>query len=165
MESFGDRTFLDPSGFRPRSDEAVGTLHRRQSFPRCRELGGQAFELFEVESRECLETLGAIFGEMQSDHPMVLVVSGAGDQTGRVGPVDEPDRTVMEQEEVVGHLPNGRAAGIAVPTYGQEKLVLGGRQASRLVPAARSSARNDVARFATRAGGHRPHPIGSLASR
>ena len=69
---------------------------------------------------------------MQSDHPMVLIVSGSDNQTRRVGAVDEPDCAVVEQEQVVGHLSNGRTTRIVVPPYSQEKLVLGGCQTSRL---------------------------------
>ena len=63
---------------------------------------------------------------------MVLVVSGAGDETGGVGPVDEADHAVMEQEQIVRHLSDGRTTGIAVPSNGQEELMLGGREAGGL---------------------------------
>jgi hypothetical protein len=85
-----------------------------------------------MESRESLETLGSVSREMQPDHATILSVAGATDETGGISPVDEPDRTVVEQQQVVGHLSNGWAARIVVPPYSQKKLVLGGRQASRL---------------------------------
>ena len=140
----------------------MGTLHGRQSFPRAGELGRQAYELFEVQGRESLETLRAVGGEMQSNHPMILVVSGAGDQTGGVSPVDEPNRAVMEQQQIVRHLSDGRTTGITMPPDGQEQLVLSGREAGGLWPAARSTARNDEVQFAIRADGHRPRRKGPL---
>jgi hypothetical protein len=36
---------------------------------------------------------------------------------------------VVAQQQVVGHLANGWAFGIAVPSYGKQQLVLSGRQA------------------------------------
>jgi hypothetical protein len=73
----------------------VGPLHGSQPLPGARKLGSKAFEFFEVEGRECFETLGAIISEMQPDDAMVFVVPGTFDQPCLVSPVDEADRTVM----------------------------------------------------------------------
>jgi hypothetical protein len=61
---------------------------------------------------------------MQSDDPVVVGISGAAEEPGRFGPVDEPNCAVVTQEQVVRHLTNGRAAGVTVTANGQEELVL-----------------------------------------
>jgi hypothetical protein len=91
-------------------------------------MGGEPFELFEVERGQHLQSLGAHFGQLQPDDPMVVVVPGPADQTCRVGAVDEADGTVVLEEQVVGHLADGRAPGVPVPAYRQQELMLGRRQ-------------------------------------
>ena len=132
----------------------MGPLDRAKVLPRAGELGGEALELFEVESGQRFQALGAVVGEMQPDDPMVVVVPGAGDQTGRVGPVDQPDGAVVAKEQIVGHLADGRAPRIAVTPDGQEQLMLGRRQARRLGPGCslqRSKWRSPVRRASSRA--------------
>lgn len=108
----------------------MGSLHRSEAFPRARDLEGHALELFEVESRQCFEPLGTVFGEVQPDHPVVLFVPSAADKPGGVRPVDQADRAVMTKEQVVGHFPDSRTTRIAVAADGQQELVLRGGQPS-----------------------------------
>ncbi len=56
---------------------------------------------------------------------MVIGVSSSGDETRLLGPVHEPDRTVVAQQQVVGHLAHGRPAPVGVSMDGEEQLVLG----------------------------------------
>lgn len=97
----------------------MGPLHRGEAFPGTGELGGESLEFFEVKGRQCFEALGTVRGEMQSDNAMVFLVSGATDETCRVGTVNETDRAVMEKEQVVSHLSDGRTTRIAVPPHRQ----------------------------------------------
>jgi hypothetical protein len=91
-------------------------------------MGSKSLELFEVERRKHFQSLGALNGEMQTHHPMVVVVSGPSDQTRRVGTVDETDGAVVQEEQVVSDLSNGRATRITVSSYRQEQLMLGRRE-------------------------------------
>ena len=75
-------------------------------------------------SRERLEALAARRGELQADDPVVLGVAHPLDQLGRHGPVDQPDGTVMAQQQVVGDLADGRATAVGMPPDGQQQLVL-----------------------------------------
>lgn len=63
---------------------------------------------------------------------MVLVVSGATDEPCRFGAVNEADGTVVAKEEVVSHFTDRWPPRIAMSAYGQEELVLGGREARSL---------------------------------
>jgi hypothetical protein len=63
---------------------------------------------------------------------MILVISDARHQTGGIGPVDEADHAVVQQQQIIRHLSDSRTTGIAVPSDGQEKLVLRGREAGGL---------------------------------
>jgi hypothetical protein len=106
----------------------MGPLDRAKVLPRAGEVGSKAFELFEVESGQNLQSLGTLFSELQTDDPMVVFVSGPGDQTCSVSTVDETDRAVVEKEQVVGDLADGRATRITVSTYRQQELMLGGSE-------------------------------------
>jgi hypothetical protein len=107
----------------------MGPLYRSQSLPHARELASQTFELFEMQSRQSLKSLCAGRGEAQPDHPVILLVPGPAYQAIRISTVDETHRAVVAQQQVVGHLANGWALGIAVPSDGKQQLVLSGRQA------------------------------------
>ena len=107
----------------------MGALDRAKVLPRAGEMGSKSLELFEVERRKHFQSLGALFGQMQTHHPMVVVVSGPSDQTRRVGTVDETDGAVVQEEQVVSDLSNGRATRITVSPYRQEQLMLGRREA------------------------------------
>ena len=63
-------------------------------------------------------------GELQADDPVVLRVTYPLDQLGRDGPVDQPDGTVMAQQQVVGDLADRGPTVIGVPPDGQQELVL-----------------------------------------
>ena len=77
---------------------------------------------------ERLEALAPRRGELQADDPVVLGVAYPLDQLGRHGPVDQPDGTVVAQQQVVGDLTDGRATAIGMPPDGQQELVLGRSQ-------------------------------------
>ena len=103
----------------------MSPLDRGQIFPSSREVRRKSLELFEVESRKDLQSFGAVVGEMQSDNPVIVFVSGPAHQTGHISAVNETDRTVVEEEQIVGYLSDRRTPGIAVASDGQEQLVLG----------------------------------------
>lgn len=59
---------------------------------------------------------------------MILGIPDANYESGGVSTVNESDSAVVKQEEIVGHLPDGGAAGIVVSSYRQEQLMLRWRQ-------------------------------------
>jgi hypothetical protein len=110
--------------------KAVRPLDRRQACPRRRHVQGETVELFEVKRGEGLESSCTFLGELQPDDAVVLVASGAANQACRFGPVDQPHRTVMAEEKVVGDLTDGWAAWVGMPTDRQEQLVVCRSEAS-----------------------------------
>ena len=102
--------------------------HGAKVLPRTREMGSKPFELFEVESGQHFQSLGALVGELQPDNPMVVLVPGPDDQAGSVSSVDESDGAVVLKEQVVGHLADRRPTGITVAAYCQQQLMLGGSE-------------------------------------
>jgi hypothetical protein len=106
----------------------MGPLDRAKVLPRSGEMGSKPFELFEVESGQHFQSLGTLFSELQTDNPMVDFVSGPSNQPGGISTVNETDRAVVEKEQVVGDLADGRATKITVSTYRQQELMLGGSE-------------------------------------
>jgi len=95
----------------------MGPLDRTKIFPRAREVGSKPFELFEVERGQHFQSFGTLFGEMQANNAMVLFVSGSSDQTCRFSTVDETDGAVVQKQQVVSDLADGRATRITVSTH------------------------------------------------
>ncbi len=62
---------------------------------------------------------------------MVIGIPDANDEACSVSSVDEADRAVMAQQEVVGHFADCGAPGIGMPADREQQLVLCGRQARR----------------------------------
>ena len=93
-------------------------------------MGRESFELFEVECREGFESFVTVFGELQSNDPMIGVVTSAAHQSRDVGPADQFNCAVVTQQEVVGDFANGRPPWVAVAPYGEEQLVLSRSEAS-----------------------------------
>ena len=81
-------------------------------------------QLLEMGLGQRLQALAPRRGELQADDPVVLGVAHPLDQLGRDGPVDQPDGTVVAQQQVVGDLADGRATAIGMPPDGQQQLVL-----------------------------------------
>lgn len=106
----------------------MGTLNGAKVLPRAGEVGGQPLELFEVKGGKHFQSLGALNGQMQAHHPMVIVVSSPSDQTRRVSTVDEPDGAVVQKEQVISDLSNSRATRITVSPNGQQQLMLSRRE-------------------------------------
>lgn len=76
----------------------MGPLDRAEVLPRTGEVGSKPFELFKVEGGQHLQPLGALFGELQPDHPMVVFIPGPLNKTSGVSTVDETDRTVVQKQ-------------------------------------------------------------------
>ncbi len=93
-----------------------------------RERAAQPAELLEMGLRQRLETLAPGRGELQPDDAVVLGIAHPLDQLGRHGPVHQPDGAVVAEQEVVGHLADGRAAAVRMSPDGQQQLVLRRRQ-------------------------------------
>src|SRR5665213_3648047 len=102
----------------------MSPLHRSQSLPHARELASKTCEFLEMQGRQSLKTFGAGAGELQPNDPVILFVPSPAYQAVRISTVDETHRAVVAQQQVVGHLANGWAFGIAVPSYGKQQLVL-----------------------------------------
>ena len=77
------------------------------------------------ELHEDARSLGS---QAQADHAAVVLVLQALDQARGFRPVHQADGAVVAQEEVAGHVADGRPARVLVAADGQEELVLGGRQ-------------------------------------
>ena len=132
--------------------EAVQGLARQEAPPRTGQRATQPAELLEVELGQRLKALATGRGELQAHDAVVVGVTDPLDQAGRVGPVHQSDRAVVAEEEVVGHLPDGRATTVGVTADGEQQLVLGRRSARRPPPAARSSEGTVAVRCAAPAG-------------
>ena len=96
---------------------------------------------------------------------MVLVVSGATDEPCRFGAVNEADGTVVAKEEIVSHFTDRRPPRIAMSAYGQEELMLGGREARSLGLLLAPTFEMAHGRCAGRAVARRPHWAGTRFSR
>ena len=103
---------------------AVQRLARHEPAPRARQRAPQPTELLQVGLGQCFQPLAPRRGELQADDPVVLGVTHPPDQLGGHGPVDQPDGTVVAQQQVVGDLTDGRTAAIRVPPDGQQQLLL-----------------------------------------
>ena len=62
---------------------------------------------------------------------MIVIIATAANQSCGVGPIDEPDRTVVPKQQVVGHFANGRTSRVGMASNGKEELMLGGSQTGR----------------------------------
>ena len=91
-------------------------------------MGGQAAQLLEVARREDPEPALARGREAQPDHPPVMRIGDPADQAGRLRPVRQAHRAVVPHVEVRGDLADGGAGRVGMSPYGQQQLVLGGRQ-------------------------------------
>ena len=75
-----------------------------------------------------LEAGRAVRREHEPDLALVGAIRAALDEPRGHGPVDELDRAVVAQQEVVRHVPHRRTVGVTVTAHGQEELVLRGGQ-------------------------------------
>jgi hypothetical protein len=86
-------------------------------------------QLLEVLLAEAFELLGAVGSEPETDDAVVLGVLAALDQPGGHGAVDEADRTVMSQQQVVGDVSDGRSGRVVMTADREQELMLGGGEA------------------------------------
>jgi cytochrome c oxidase assembly factor CtaG len=104
---------------------------------------GEVVKFREVSRGEVLHQPVAFLGEVHADHTGVVAVLLAADEAGGFCPVDQADRAVALQHQVLGKVPDGRGFWPGVPLDGHQQLVLGGRQAGCgclfLAPAQESS--------------------------
>lgn len=107
-------------------------LVRLEILPGRREVEREAFELLDVEGGERLESLRTHSGEREADDPVIVVVPDADHETGLDGAVDETDRAVVAEQEVVRHLADGRPSRVTVAADREQQLVLGRCEAGRL---------------------------------
>jgi hypothetical protein len=59
---------------------------------------------------------------------VVVGVDGSPDDAGRLGAIDQLDRAVVPQQQILGHLADRRASAVVVPGDRQQELMLGGRE-------------------------------------
>ena len=79
-----------------------------------------------------MQCFGAAGSEVQPDDPVVVAVLNPADEPGGLRSVDQPDRAVMAQEQVLGHVADRRTAPIGMTSNGEQQLMLGRRDAGRL---------------------------------
>ncbi len=87
-----------------------------------------AAQLLEMQPGEPAQHTRAGSSQAQSNQTMIVAVGSALDERGRLGPVDESDHAVVAEQEVVGHLADGRRAA-RVSAHREQQLVLRGRDA------------------------------------
>ena len=103
-------------GFGFGADERV---HRRS----------EASELLEVGGGESIEHPTALRGELEPHETSVATVAVPAHQAGPLGPVDELDRAVVAEQEMLGDVTDRRIVGPGVTPHRQQELVLLARQA------------------------------------
>lgn len=107
---------------------AVGVLERTPESAHCRR---QVRELFEVGLGQGVELCVAGGGERDA-HDALAAIAVALDQAVADGTVDQPDRAVVAQHQIVGDFADGRSGGVRMTPYREQELVLGWRQTSCL---------------------------------
>jgi hypothetical protein len=114
-----------------RRGRAVRVLGWRMTLGGIENFERESLNLFEVESGQCFESGGPVLGEMQPNDAMIVIVATAPDEASGVGPIDEPDRAVVAEKQVIGHFTDGRPSRIGMASNGEEQLMLSGSQAGR----------------------------------
>jgi hypothetical protein len=99
-----------------------------ESFPEGLELRRQSAELFEVLSRELLETAGTEGREGEPNQPLVVGVGDSCEQAGVLGAVDEADDAVASQKQMLGDVSDRGPQLARVAAHGEQKLMLRGRE-------------------------------------
>jgi hypothetical protein len=69
---------------------------------------------------------------VQPDDPVVVPVLTPSDEPGGLGSIDQADCAVVAQQQVFGHVADGRPAPIGMTPNGEQQLVLSRRDAGRL---------------------------------
>jgi hypothetical protein len=94
------------------------------------EEGGEAAQFVEVGRGESPEALLAVGGKADPDHAAIILIGSAPHQARGLGAVNELDRAVMAQQEIVRYVADGRRLATRVTFDRQQQLVLRGREAS-----------------------------------
>lgn len=89
----------------------------------------KALELIQVQGRKPLQPAFAVRRQHDAHDTTVRVGLRPGDEAARLGPVDELDRAVRAEQQIVGDLAHGRPTPIIVTLDRQHQLVLGGAEA------------------------------------
>jgi len=84
-----------------------------------------------VGSRETVEETPTLAGEVEAHHASIPVVDDALDETALLGAVDELHRTVVPEQQVLGHVTDRGLARALVPSNGEQQLVLLAGEPSR----------------------------------
>lgn len=93
--------------------------------------GGQAVQLYQVCRSELGEDPITLGGQPDPDQPRVAAVGDPAHEASGLRPVDELDRAVVPQQQIVGEVADGRRLATRVALDGDQKLVLYVRQAGR----------------------------------
>jgi hypothetical protein len=102
----------------------MGLVAGPQPLPGGGDIERQPLDLLQMQGGQRLQALSALRGQMQPDRSVVLCVALARDQSGGVGAVDQPDRRVVAEQEVVGGLADRRPARVRVAADRQQQLML-----------------------------------------
>jgi hypothetical protein len=87
-----------------------------------------------VERREASKSLVAGGAERDPDHPVVLRVDLARDETCDLGALDQLDGAVVLEEQGLRDVVDGRAGRAVMPPHHEQELVLGRGDAGRARP-------------------------------
>jgi hypothetical protein len=84
-----------------------------------------------VQGRERLEAVGSFIGQGQAHRSGKVTVGIPLDQTGGLRTINESDRAVVAQQEVVRDIADRGTGWIWMAPDGKQQLVLSGRQILR----------------------------------
>ncbi len=87
--------------------------------------GCETLYLLEVLGREPFEPAAAVGRQGEAHHAVVVIRADPTHEPGLDGPVDQSYRAVVLEEEVLRHVADGRAPGVAVTAHREHELVLG----------------------------------------
>lgn len=79
-------------------------------------MDGEIVQFIEMGGGERLEPACPGVGELQSNDPMITVITDTADQPRSVGAFDQAAGAVVSQQEVFGHVADRRAPAVRVPT-------------------------------------------------
>jgi hypothetical protein len=82
-----------------------------------------------VRGSQLVQPLGAVRGEPDPGDPAVTIVAPAFDQPGGLGAIDQLDRAVRPEQQVLGQIADRGRVGAGMAFDGQQQLVLGRGQA------------------------------------
>jgi hypothetical protein len=89
-------------------------------------------KFLEVQFAECFQSARTFAGEVQTHGALVVGVGAARNQSGGLSAIDQLDRAVVAQQQVIGDVADRRPTRIRVAADGKQQLMLSRGQAGGL---------------------------------